>query len=243
VIDLPGEQSPPYSGTATSSFGLDSAIYQAHGASALSLAKNIVDLHSGTIEVRSDGSGKGSALERSNDQAASGRNDRCLIVLVYDQADSCEMLRMLLESRDHLVIDVEDGPSAIEDITREKPDVAFIDIGLPAMNGYEIAQRIRDRPALDSVLLVALSGYGHWPTSRPRAPPGSTSTCSSRPSSPSSSASSRAASPASPAEPAATGRDRRSRRRGIIGDLDASGGHAAGRRGRRCVHGALGIDR
>lgn len=61
---------------------------------------------------------------------------------------------MLLESRDHLVIDVEDGPSAIEVITREKPDVAFIDIGLPAMNGYE----------------------GHRPTPRQRAPPGATST-------------------------------------------------------------------
>jgi CheY-like chemotaxis protein len=70
------------------------------------------------------------------------------------------MLRMLLESRDHQVIDVEDGPSAIEVITREKPDVAFIDIGLPAMNGYEVAQRIRDRPGLDDVMLVALTGYG-----------------------------------------------------------------------------------
>ncbi|HEX7835948.1 MAG TPA: response regulator [Kofleriaceae bacterium] len=67
---------------------------------------------------------------------------------------------MRLESHDHLVIDVEDRPSAIEVITREKPDVAFIDIGLPAMDGYEIAQRICDRPALDSVLLVALTGYG-----------------------------------------------------------------------------------
>jgi len=66
------------------------------------------------------------------------------------------MLRMLLESRDHVVI----GPSATEVITREKPDIAFIDIGLPAMNGYEVAQRIRARPALDGVLLVALTGYG-----------------------------------------------------------------------------------
>ena len=81
-------------------------------------------------------------------------------MLVDDQADSREMLRMLLESRDHLVIDVEDGPSAIDVITREKPDVAFIDIGLPAMNGYEVAQRIRDRPGLDDVMLVALTGYG-----------------------------------------------------------------------------------
>jgi CheY-like chemotaxis protein len=67
---------------------------------------------------------------------------------------------MLLESRDHVVIDVEDGPTAIEVISRERPDVAFIDIGLPEMNGYEIAQRLRTRPELEDVLLVALTGYG-----------------------------------------------------------------------------------
>jgi two-component system, chemotaxis family, CheB/CheR fusion protein len=138
----------------------------------LSLAKNIVDLHGGTIEVQSDGPGKGSDFrvtlplipgampDLGADRAPVRRGDRCRIVLVDDQADSREMLRMLLESRDHEVIDVEDGPSAIEVISREKPDVAFIDIGLPAMNGYEVAQRLREQRALDDVLLVALTGYG-----------------------------------------------------------------------------------
>jgi CheY-like chemotaxis protein/anti-sigma regulatory factor (Ser/Thr protein kinase) len=138
----------------------------------LSLAKNIIDLHGGTIEVQSDGPGTGSdfkvtlpliagrAIPVGDEPARARRGDRCRIVLVDDQADSREMLRMLLESRDHVVIDVEDGPSAIEVISREKPDVAFIDIGLPAMNGYEVAQRLRGQPALDDVLLVALTGYG-----------------------------------------------------------------------------------
>jgi two-component system CheB/CheR fusion protein len=138
----------------------------------LSLAKNIVDLHGGTIEVHSDGPDTGSDFKvilplapratphLGSDRSGGDHSGRCRIVLVDDQADSREMLRMLLESRDHLVIDVEDGPSAIDVITREKPDVAFIDIGLPAMNGYEVAQRIRDRPALDDVMLVALTGYG-----------------------------------------------------------------------------------
>lgn len=67
---------------------------------------------------------------------------------------------MLLESRDHVVVDVEDGPAAIDVIMRERPDVAFIDIGLPEMNGYEVAQRLRTQPELDDVLLVALTGYG-----------------------------------------------------------------------------------
>ncbi|HEY6174659.1 MAG TPA: chemotaxis protein CheB [Kofleriaceae bacterium] len=137
----------------------------------LSLAKNIVDLHGGTIEVHSDGPDTGSDFQVSlplaaraapnvDHDPAAGRSNRCRIVLVDDQADSREMLRMLLESRDHDVIDVEDGPSAIDIITREKPDVAFIDIGLPAMNGYEVAQRIRNHPDLEGVLLVALTGYG-----------------------------------------------------------------------------------
>jgi two-component system, chemotaxis family, CheB/CheR fusion protein len=138
----------------------------------LSLAKNIVDLHGGTIEIHSDGPGKGSdfkvsipLLQRNlavggAEQPALRRSDRCRIVLVDDQADSREMLRMLLESRDHTVVDVEDGPAAIEAIMRERPDVAFIDIGLPQMNGYEVAQRLRTQPELDDVLLVALTGYG-----------------------------------------------------------------------------------
>jgi len=138
----------------------------------LSLAKNIVDLHGGTIEVRSEGPGQGSVFtvripmlegnlaDWGAEPTTSRRSDRCRIVLVDDQADSREMLRMLLESRDHIVVDVENGPAAIDVITRDPPDVAFIDIGLPEMNGYEVAQRLRDRPELDDVLLIALTGYG-----------------------------------------------------------------------------------
>jgi two-component system CheB/CheR fusion protein len=138
----------------------------------LSLAKSIIDLHGGTIEVHSDGPGRGSdfkvsiplvqqsMLEWGPQRTPARRTDKCRIVLVDDQEDSREMLRMLLESRDHVVIDVEDGPTAIEVISRERPDVAFIDIGLPVMNGYEVAQRIRNRPELEDVLLVALTGYG-----------------------------------------------------------------------------------
>jgi two-component system CheB/CheR fusion protein len=137
----------------------------------LSLARNIVELHGGMIEVHSDGPGRGSAFEvtipldaRAAESAAAAqeaeRGDRCRVVVVDDQEDSREMLRMLLESRDHLVFDASDGPSALALIERERPDVAFIDIGLPAMNGYEIAQQIRRHAHLADVRLVALTGYG-----------------------------------------------------------------------------------
>jgi signal transduction histidine kinase/ActR/RegA family two-component response regulator len=137
----------------------------------LSLARNIVELHGGRIEVHSDGPGRGSdfqvTLPLDTRAAATAvaaqeadRADRRRIVVVDDQEDSREMLRMLLESRDHHVFDASDGPSALALIERERPDVAFIDIGLPSMNGYEIAEQIRRRAHLADVRLVALTGYG-----------------------------------------------------------------------------------
>ena len=67
---------------------------------------------------------------------------------------------MLLESRDHEVIDAPDGPSALEILTTTRPDIAFIDIGLPAMDGYAVARQIRERAELEQLTLIALSGYG-----------------------------------------------------------------------------------
>ena len=135
----------------------------------LSLAKNIIELHAGTIEAHSDGPGRGSEFElwlprgseaRVATTAAPVQGDHCRIVLVDDQEDSREMLRMLLESRDHQVMDAADGESALQLIEREKPDVAFVDIGLPVMSGYEVATKIRAQRELDGVRLVALTGYG-----------------------------------------------------------------------------------
>ncbi len=135
----------------------------------LSLAKSIVELHEGTIAVHSEGTGRGStfiveiplAVEvAAQPMAVAPVGDRCRILVVDDQEDAREMLKMLLESRDHVVLDAHDGPSALELLAREKPDIAFIDIGLPSMDGYEIAQRIRARPELAGLTLVALSGYG-----------------------------------------------------------------------------------
>jgi two-component system, chemotaxis family, CheB/CheR fusion protein len=136
----------------------------------LSLARSIVELHGGTIEARSDGPGTGSEfvvqlpvqrralrVRRDEPQAAGGR---CRIVVVEDQPDEREMLRLVLERRGHLVIDASDGASAIALIASEHPDVAFIDVGLPGMHGYEVARKIRAHEHLDDVLLVALTGYG-----------------------------------------------------------------------------------
>jgi two-component system, chemotaxis family, CheB/CheR fusion protein len=137
----------------------------------LSLAKNIVELHGGAIEVTSEGRGHGAVFKvtlpladsaSATESAANGATggERRRIVVVDDQEDSREMLKLLLEERDHVVLDAADGPSALDLIARERPDVAFIDIGLPIMTGYEIAKTIRARSDLNGVLLVALTGYG-----------------------------------------------------------------------------------
>jgi CheY-like chemotaxis protein len=134
----------------------------------LSLAKNIVELHGGSIEARSDGPHMGSEFVVRLPLTTPvevpvpkpQRAPRRRIVLVEDQTDAREMLRMLLESLDHEVLDASDGASAVELIEKVKPDFALIDIGLPTMTGYEVAQRIRERKELANIMLVALTGYG-----------------------------------------------------------------------------------
>jgi CheY-like chemotaxis protein/two-component sensor histidine kinase len=136
----------------------------------LSLAKSIAELHGGSIEARSDGPNMGSeflvrlpiaqSINLRPERQAPVRGPRRRLVLVEDQNDAREMMKMLLESLDHIVLDAADGASALDLIAREKPDAALIDIGLPEMNGYEVAQRIRENQELQNVVLVALTGYG-----------------------------------------------------------------------------------
>jgi two-component system CheB/CheR fusion protein len=136
----------------------------------LSLARTIVELHDGTIAVRSEGSGKGSefvvTLPLGTPRPVTVtvppalRGAPCRIVVVDDQEDSREMLRIVLEARRHVVYDAADGERAIQLIEEQKPDIAFIDIGLPVMDGFEVARSVRKRHDLKRVKLVALSGYG-----------------------------------------------------------------------------------
>jgi two-component system CheB/CheR fusion protein len=136
----------------------------------LSLARSVIELHGGTIEAHSDGAGQGSRfVVRLPVQSNAIREPialparptrRCRLVVVEDQPDSREMLRVLLEKRNHIVIEAADGAHGIEVIEREHPDAALVDIGLPVLNGYEVARQIRSRKYLDDVVLIALTGYG-----------------------------------------------------------------------------------
>jgi two-component system CheB/CheR fusion protein len=136
----------------------------------LSLARSVIELHGGTIEAHSDGPGRGSRfVVRLPVQANAIRglverpikpSRPCRLVVVEDQQDAREMLRVLLEKRKHIVIEASDGAHGVEVIEREHPDAALVDIGLPVINGYEVARQIRSRKYLDDVMLIALTGYG-----------------------------------------------------------------------------------
>jgi two-component system, sensor histidine kinase len=82
------------------------------------------------------------------------------VVIVEDNADVRSMLKTLLEYVGHRVETAVDGLSGVELIERTHPDVALVDIGLPRMNGYQLASRIRGNEAHRSVYLAALTGYG-----------------------------------------------------------------------------------
>jgi signal transduction histidine kinase/ActR/RegA family two-component response regulator len=138
----------------------------------LSLVRGLVALHGGDVRARSDGPGHGSefvvalplaapdraAPEPPRPQVAAGGGARRVLV-VEDQDDNREALVMLIEQLGHSVISVPDGPAAVREALSQRPDVALVDIGLPGLDGYEVARRVRAGLG-DAVRLVALTGYG-----------------------------------------------------------------------------------
>ncbi len=146
----------------------------------LTLVRHLVEMHGGSVTAHSDGEGLGSeftvrlALLGEPAVAAapppvdvSPRRQR-RIVIVEDNADAREMLQMLLSVEGHEVDSAEDGRDGLALIERLQPDVALIDIGLPLLNGYDVARTLRARSQGPPVLLVALTGYGQ-PEDRQRA--------------------------------------------------------------------------
>ena len=82
------------------------------------------------------------------------------VLLIEDNADAREMMSMLLELRSCDVIAAEDGASGLALAAQQNPELAFIDIGLPGMDGYAVARALRSDPATRHIELVALTGYG-----------------------------------------------------------------------------------
>jgi len=136
----------------------------------LTLVRKIVELHGGKVEAKSEGIGMGSEFSvwlprsdrrrTSSDTPPTSQRRARSILVVEDQDDAREMLTLLLEAHGNNVFGAADGPTALDIIERERPDAALIDIGLPSMNGYEVARHVRSHPELAAVYLVALTGYG-----------------------------------------------------------------------------------
>jgi len=137
----------------------------------LSLVRRLVELHGGQVEAASPGEGRGSvftvrlpALADAPPSPeprveASPRTPRQRILVVEDNADNREMMRILLESAGHEVHEAGDGVNGVELAVQLEPDVVLIDIGLPGIDGYQVARQIRSK-LRDRSRLVALSGYG-----------------------------------------------------------------------------------
>jgi signal transduction histidine kinase/CheY-like chemotaxis protein len=136
----------------------------------LTLAKRIVDLHGGSIEVASAGPGWGATFtlrlpaipaqssRRAGTQGAMLQGTSRRVVIVEDSEDARVSLQLVLEAEGHDVRTAADGPSGVDVITRWRPDVAVVDIGLPGMDGYGVASKVR--AAGLRTPLVALTGYG-----------------------------------------------------------------------------------
>jgi signal transduction histidine kinase/CheY-like chemotaxis protein len=152
------------------------ALDRARGGLGLGLAivKSVVTMHGGSIAAASAGLGKGSVfsvrlpasslpakLQGADPAPAAARSSRPSarrVLLVDDNEDAADLLALSLTAAGHTVRTAYDGPSALLALAAFAPEVALLDIGLPAMDGYELAERIRATHA--SVRLIALTGYG-----------------------------------------------------------------------------------
>ncbi|HEY1690575.1 MAG TPA: chemotaxis protein CheB [Polyangiaceae bacterium] len=144
----------------------------------LTLVKSLVGMHGGTVTAHSEGAGRGSEFVvrlpiASTEAAVSGAPVRqrlppvggARVVIVEDNDDSRATLSTFLAESGFRCTVANSGPAGLELIEETRPDVAIVDVGLPGMDGLELARRVRQVPALAGVYLIALTGYGQ-PTDR-----------------------------------------------------------------------------
>lgn len=138
----------------------------------LTVAEFLIRLHEGKIEAYSRGPGRGSEFvvrlplvekaEMATETPAQVVPPRLArrVVIVEDNRDARETLQWLLEDDGYEVVTAETGPEGLRLIREHRPDVAIVDIGLPEMDGFAVAQAVRADPQLTNTYLIALTGYG-----------------------------------------------------------------------------------
>jgi CheY-like chemotaxis protein/anti-sigma regulatory factor (Ser/Thr protein kinase) len=136
----------------------------------LAIVKSIVELHGGTVGVASTPRGTRvtvrlplarehrASLTTGKTRAMPSRSLRVLVV--DDNLDAATLIGDLLRILGHDPVIAHDGPGALAVADRDRPELAILDIGLPGMDGYELARRLRERPGLAEVPVIALTGYG-----------------------------------------------------------------------------------
>jgi CheY-like chemotaxis protein len=152
---------------------LDKALDRTHGGLGLGLAlvRGLAELHGGSVTAHSEGLGRGAEfvvtlpLDRAGESRPSERAAPIVtlparrVLVIEDNLDAAESLKEVLELSGHVVEIAGSGPEGLEKARAFRPEVVLCDIGLPAMDGFEVASAIRADPALRSTALVALSGY------------------------------------------------------------------------------------
>ena len=141
----------------------------------LSLVRQLVELHGGTTLAVSPGEGGGSTFmfrlaligvptaptQQPDNRAEAGDLKKLKILIADDNIDAADIFSMLLQASGHGTAIAHNGHAAVEMARKYHPDIAFLDIGMPGMNGYEVAMAIRSISALADVKLIALTGWGN----------------------------------------------------------------------------------
>ena len=138
----------------------------------LTLVKSLVEMHGGTVEARSEGIGKGSEFEVRlpvlreaqrrvvREPAAAGGSASLRVLVVDDNPDSAETLADLLRLWEHTAEVAYDGAEALDKAARFRPEVVLCDLGLPGMDGCDVAAALRREPGTEHTRIIAVTGYG-----------------------------------------------------------------------------------
>ncbi|MEW6372496.1 MAG: ATP-binding protein [Pseudomonadota bacterium] len=140
----------------------------------LALVNNLVKLHGGTIGAHSEGQGKGSSftvrlprlpapaatLEACGPQAAPAGTTPSTVLVIEDNEDARHMLAAHLSASGYRVLEAADGHQGVTLALADRPSLAIVDIGLPGIDGYQVAERLRAAPQTNGITLIALTGYG-----------------------------------------------------------------------------------